>query len=116
MTFVHYSVPLSWAATAVCFTVAFRTLILPAVRRRSRPDSLPSTHHTTLIFFVFVIACDQVALTMQNSAKMRAVQPGTFKLSLSREHASAHLRVRARASLQSWRRSRASTVPRSALT
>jgi hypothetical protein len=45
MTFVHYSVPLSWAATAVCFTVAFRTLILPAVRRRGRPDSLPSTHH-----------------------------------------------------------------------
>lgn len=51
MTFVHYTVPLSWAATAVCFTLAFRTMILPAV-----------------------------ALTMQNSAKMRAVQPELEKI------------------------------------
>jgi membrane protein insertase Oxa1/YidC/SpoIIIJ len=37
MTFVHYAVPLSWAATAVCFTLAFRTMILPAVRHPSGP-------------------------------------------------------------------------------
>jgi YidC/Oxa1 family membrane protein insertase len=51
MTLVHYSVPLSWAATIVAFTIAFRTVILPAV-----------------------------AVTMQNSAKMRAVQPEMEKL------------------------------------
>lgn len=35
MTFTHYAVPLSWAATIVVFTAAFRTVILPAVTRSS---------------------------------------------------------------------------------